>query len=76
MNGLKSKMTEDEFRSALKKAGISGISEALIILERNTGVNIHHSAISTHILRYGALSKAHTAMFRLLFDKLGVTANV
>lgn len=67
---MNSKMSEEEFEKELKKCGLTA-SEACISIENRTGVQIRASIIYLHIERYGAMSSAYTALFRLLFKELG-----
>lgn len=66
---MRSKMTKEEFDGGLAKFGLTQ-TEALNVLWLKTRVVLSLGNIQTHMDRYGALSGAYTAAFRLLFREL------
>lgn len=66
---MQSKMSKEEFNGELKKYGISP-SEACNLLWIKTRAVVQATTINLHIERYGAMSAAYTAAFRLLFKDL------
>lgn len=64
-----SKMTREEFNGNLKKFGITA-AEACNLLWMKTRAVVKAETIMLHVDRYGAMSAAYTAAFRLLFRDL------
>jgi hypothetical protein len=66
---MQSKMSEEEFRGALKKFGLTP-AEACNLLWMKTRAVVNANTVNLHVERYGAMSGAYTAAFRLLFKEL------
>jgi hypothetical protein len=59
-------MRKNEFTDLLREKGMT-LREACTVVFLFTGVAIDPDDIQKHLNRYGTLSKAHTAIFELLF---------
>lgn len=66
---MRAKMTIEEFKGQLSRFGITE-TEAINLIWLKTRAVISQAAFQTHISRYGSLSPAYTATFRLLFREL------
>ena len=66
---MQSKMSDEEFRGCLKKFGLTP-AEACNLLWMKTRAVIRAHTVQLHVERFGSMSSAHTAAFRLLFKDL------
>ena len=66
---MKSKMTAEEFKGYLDKFGLQP-ADACNLLWIKTRAVISANTLTLHVNRYGSMSSAYTAAFRLLFKDL------
>lgn len=66
---MQSKMSLEEFEGELKKYGITA-PEACKLVWMKTRAVIDANTLKLHMERYGRMSAAYTAAFRLFFESL------
>jgi len=66
---MSSKMSKEEFEGQLKRFGLTP-SEACNLLWIKTRAVVVAKTVMLHVERYGAMSGAYTAAFRLFFREL------